>query len=61
MKPLQTLKGLGSYNASDPVNDLGGLEFGSEVENESLKHSTAGSKSEIDDIGNKNTNRKKGY
>ena len=58
---LKTLKGLVSYNASDPVNDLGGLESGSEVENESLKHLTAGSKSENHDIGKSNTIRKKGY
>ena len=59
--PLRTLNGLGSYNASDPVNDLEGLESGSEVETESLKHITAGSKSENHDTGKNNTIRKKGY
>ena len=52
MKPLQTLKGSGSYFASDSFNGLGGLESGSEVETESLKHLTAGSKSENHEIGN---------
>ena len=61
VKPLRTLNGLGSYIASDPVNDLGGLKSGSEVETDSLKHLTAGSKSEIDDIGKNNIIRKKGY
>ena len=59
--PLRTLNGSGSYIASYPVYDLGGLESGSEVETESLKHSTAGSKSENHDIGKNNTFRNKGY
>jgi len=36
--------------SEDPVNDLEGLESGSEVETESIKHLTAGSKSENHDI-----------